>query len=259
MTGRKRQIVGAIGVLLIGWSTGILDPAALDVPVWWRLIATAGFLALVVGWIAAGMIADLLPEEHGTFLVAFDDTRLGGGEIWELNDDKWEDLTVSGSLKKWEDSTKDVYECREYDPELNRAIGNWRESKPGSALAAEATVEDALAAIRELRLDLEPDAAESREIKRRIRGIIRTLDRERAEAQQSLIDKHAAPNVGGSRTISEVLEDELPDDYHPEAMKDEETDPDPVSPHPENDEISFDVLDDEDDALPVVADGGADE
>lgn len=252
----KRWIVGIVGVTMIAWSAGWIDPVE-SIPVWWRLVATGGMLALGAGWIAAGMLNDLLPDDEGIYLVAFTDTDLGGGEIYEINEDQWADLEVHGSLNAWEDSPKRVYECREYDEDRNVAIGNWRESKPGSAIAAEATVDDALAAIRELRLDLEPDAAEARELKRRMRGIIRTLDKERQEAQQATLDDHIAPNVGGSRTISEIIEDSLPDDMHPETMS-QDMDEAVARRSNGDDTISFDVLEDDDALDPVAADGGHD-
>ena len=252
----KRTLIGGVGVLLIAWSTGVIDPDVIDVPVWWRLVALGAFLTLAGAWIGAGKINDLLPDDEGTYLVELDDTRLGGGRIWELNDEQWQDLTVAGSLHQWDESTKDVYEVREYDPELNRAIGNWRETKPSSAIMAEKTVEDALAAVAELRRVYEQEAAEAKALKRQLRGTVRELDRERAKAQDQLLDEHVAPSVGDSPTISEVLEDQLPDDHHPEAMK-ESDDKEPAAPHPEQDEISFDVLDGGGEAL--ATDGGKDE
>ena len=257
MTDWKRVVIGGVGLLLIGWSTGVINPDAFDVPVWWRLVVTGAFLVAVAGWVAAGKINDLLPEDHGTYLVELDDTRLGGGAIYELNDEQWSDLTVAGSLNQWEESTKDVYECREYDPELNRAVGNWRESKPSSAIMAEKTVEDALAAVKELRRVYEVEAAEAKALKRQIRGVARTLDKERAKAQDQLLDEHVAPSVGDSPTISDVLEDQLPDDYHPDAMIDKEDGTEPAAPHPEQNDISFDVLDGGGEAL--ATDGGKDE
>ena len=259
MTDWKRMVIGAVGLLLIGWSTGVIDPNALDVPIWWRLVVTGAFLVAVAGWVAAGKINDLLPEDHGTYLVELDDTRLGGGSMYELNDEQWQDLTVVGDLHQWEQTKHPTYECRSYDPDLNRAVGNWRETKPASAILAEQTVEDALAAVAELREVFEPEAAKARHLKRQIRGIARTADRERAEAQQQLVDQHTTPNIGDSRTISEIIEDEIGDEYHPEAMSEDTNEPESVAPHPANegDEISFDVLDGGGEAL--ATDGGSDE
>ncbi|MCW8172798.1 hypothetical protein D8S78_13295 [Natrialba swarupiae] len=145
-----------------------------------------------------------------------------GGAIWELSEDRFADLEVSGTLHQWDQSTRRVYEVRDYDPNTNVAIANWRESEPGSALARERTVEDVFAAIRELREDLEPDAAKGRELQRRIRGIVRQIDRERAEAQQRALDEHIAPDVGDSRTISDIVDESLPDDLHPERCMDDD-------------------------------------
>ena len=250
----KREIVGAIGVLLIGWSTGVIDPEAFDVPIYWRLFATAVFLVAVAAWIGTGKVEDELPEDHGVFLIVQDDTRLGGGKIWELTEDDFENLTVSGgSLYQWDTEKKRIYECRSYDDELNIAEANWKESKPASALNAERSVEDVLAAIRELRLQIEPEAAEAKALKRQMRGIIRRLDTQRAKQQQEIIDDYATPDLG-DETLTDIIEDELPEDLHPHSGDDH--DPDPVTDHPEAD-VSFDVLDSGGEAL--ATDGGNDE
>jgi len=253
----KRAIVAVIGLLLIGWSTGVVDPDALDVPIWWRLAATAAFLSLVAGYLAADSIYALLPDEKGIFLVVFDNTNDGGGEIHELNKDQWENLTVYGTLFPWDQSKERVYECRYYDEDDCVAVGNWKESKPESALAAEASVEDALIAIDELRSVLEPDAAEARALKRSFRGIVRRLDKERAEAQDEAVDGHIAPNIGGSKTISEIVEESLPEDLHPESMKlDDEQIARRDDSQPE--QIEFDLLEDGDALEPIDAEAGAD-
>jgi len=253
----KRAAVAVIGLLLIGWSMGVIDPNTIDVPVWWRLAATAAFLSLAAGYFAADSVYALLPEERGIFLVVFDNTEEGGGEIHELNKDQWDELTVYGSLHPWEQSSERVYECRDYDPDRCVAVGSWKESKPESALAAEATVEDALIAIDELRSVLEPDAAEARALKRSFRGIVRRLDKERAEAQDEAVDSHIAPNIGGSKTISEIVEESLPENLHPESMKlDEEKIARRNDSQPE--QISFDLLEEGEALEPIEPEGRAD-
>jgi len=166
----KRRLVGLVGIGLIAWSTGVIDPDALDVPQTWRLVVTGGFLPGIAAWVAAAKVHDLLPEDRGIFLVELraDDDR--GGALYELNEDQWADLTVHGSLFEWPGTKERCYEVREYRPEENVAVGTWRETKPASELAGEATVDDAMASIRELRQDIEPDAAEARELKRRLGG-----------------------------------------------------------------------------------------
>lgn len=250
----KNRLAWLVAAIMVAWAAGWIDPFE-TIPIWWRLVATGAALAAIGGYSAAGRIHGMLPDEEGIYLLAFRSDEEAGA-MWELSEDQWADLEVHGSLKPWEESPKRVYECREYDPDRNVAIGNWRESVAGSTLAAEATVDDVMALIRELRNDLEPAAAEAREMKRRIRGIVRTLDSERFEAQQAVVDEHIAPNIGGSATISEVIDDHL-GDLHPEARDDDlEQRAAARSPHPEGDEISFDVLEDTDALEPVATDGG---
>jgi dihydrofolate reductase len=140
---------------------------------------------------------------------------LGGGAIYELSPEAFEDMRVIGSLHQWDASSRRVYEVVEYNRTHNVAVGNWRETKPESALAAERTPEDAITAVRELLQNLEPDVAEAREIRRRFRGIVRELDADRAEAQQAILDEHVAPDLGSSRAISDVIDEQIPEDLHP--------------------------------------------
>lgn len=187
-----------------------------QVPTWWPVAVVTIAAAGVAGYWAAKKILALLPDETGIYIVEFDAAETGGGAIYELSEEAFEDMRVlGGDLYQWNRSPKRVYEVRHYDRDHNVALANWRETKPASALAAPPTVEDALAAVRELRENLEPDVAEAREVKRRIRGIVRELDHDRAEAQQAILDDHVAPDLGESRVISEIVDDEIPDELHP--------------------------------------------
>lgn len=253
-------LAAALAVAGIAQSTNADLMSSVELPISSELLITLALVVGAAGYITADKIEALLPEDRGVILVAFKADE-SAGEIFELSEDQWEDMEVhGGTLHSWDEARGEVYEVRSYDPDRNVAVANWRESKPGSAIAAEATVEDALAAIRELRYDLEPDAAEARELKRRIRGIVRVLDKQRAEAHDALLDKHIAPAVGDSKSVSEVLEEQLPDDLHPESMDsdlDEKT-ARRSGGHPENgDTVSFDLLDDSEAMQPVAADGGS--
>jgi len=63
----------------------------------------------------------------------------------------------AGTLFEWPVAAR-VYECREYRPEDNVAVANWRESVAGSELAGEVHVVDAMDQIAELRDEFEPEA-----------------------------------------------------------------------------------------------------
>jgi len=94
----------------------------------------------------------------------------------------------SGTLFEWP-TAKRVYEVKEYRPEENVAVANWRESIAGSQLAGDCLVADAIDHIEEIRTVLEPEAQKSRRLQRRIRSIIRKLDRRRMEDQQEILDQ----------------------------------------------------------------------
>ena len=214
-------IFGALGLAVAQWAGWV----SLGIPDWWPLAAGIVVSAAGAAYVGADKVSALIPEEEGIWLIAFQADGKGG-EIWEIHEDDWADMSVDGTLYEWSESPRRLYECREYDADANHAVANWRESKPGSALARGESVEDALAAIRELRKDLEPEAAKHRELRRRLRGIVRQLDRQRAEQLNRAIDEATVDKDMGEATISDVLEDSLPDDLHPHAgggVDDEQT------------------------------------
>jgi len=115
-----------------------------------------------------------------------------------------------GTLFEWP-TAKRVYEVKEYRPEENVAVANWRESIAGSQLAGDCLRADAIDHIEEIRTVLEPEAQKSRRLQRRIRSIIRKLDRRRMEDQQEILDPTTTPSFGKSgATVSEVVAEEVP-------------------------------------------------
>jgi len=210
-------VIAAFGLLLS--MLGVINPS---LPQWWPLIPIMAIAAGIAGYGGAGKVYELIPDRDGILLISFTTTDGKGGEIWEIYEDDWQEMTVHGTLFEWAESPRRVYECRDYDPERNTAVANWRESKPASALAQERTVEDAFGAIRELREDLEPAVAEARELRRRYRGILRSLDEERTKARARQLDGATLDKGLDSTTISEAVDEHLPDDLHPDAGMGEE-------------------------------------
>jgi len=184
------------------------------------LVVVVALAVAGVGYIAAGKIEGLLPDEEGIYLVALDASDQAGGAVWELSEDQFEDMTVhAGTLFQWPVS-KRVYEVREYDPMENKAVANWRESVAASELAGEVEVVDALEAIAELRDEFEPAAQRFRIIQRRLRSVARKMDRRRDRDQQAILDPHLSPTFGDDRAgISEVLDEEMPDHLLPKSMQ----------------------------------------
>jgi len=216
LDNNRRAVYFAGAALLVAYYAGWIPESPL--PSWWPVALVAIGAAGAAGHVAAGKVLDLLPDPEGILLVEFKASDAGGGAIYELSEDRFADMRVVGSLYQWDRSPRRVYEVREYDREHNVAVGNWRETVPASELAEPPTVDDALAAIRELREDLEPDVAKARETRRRLRGIVRRLDKDRAEAQQKLLDNHVAPDLGDSEPISQVVDEMVPEELHPEQV-----------------------------------------
>jgi hypothetical protein len=203
-------------------------------------VATAAVVAVVAGLASAGKIESLLPDPEGIYIVAFRASDDTGGEIWEVSEDQFADMEVHGSLFEWP-VAKRVYETLEYRPEENVAVGNWRESVAGSSIADNYSVADAMDEVEELRREFEPEAQKSRRLQRRIRSIVRKLDRRRLKDQQEVIDPTTNPEFSDSRaTVSEVVEEEVPDDLRPDSMRDE---PEVSNGDQSEEMVGFDLLD----------------
>ncbi|RLM51930.1 hypothetical protein [Halorubrum sp. Atlit-28R] len=205
------------------------------------VVATAAVAIAIGGYVAGGYVVDLLPEEEGIYLVAFEANDDTGGAVYELSEDQFADMEVhAGSLFEWP-VAKRVYECREYRPEDNVAVANWRESVAGSELAGNVQVVDALEAVAELREEFEPDAQEARRLKRRLRSIARTLDKRRLKDQEAILDPTLTPSFEDEgATVSAILDEELPDDLKPESMKGDDID---TERNGHGDTIGFELLD----------------
>jgi len=206
------------------------------------VVMTAAVAVGIGGYVAGGYVADLLPDDEGIYLVAFEASDDTGGSIWELSEDQFADMDVhAGTLFEWP-VAKRVYECREYRPDDNVAVANWRESVAGSELAGDVNVADAFEQIAELREEFEIDARRGRRIKRRLRSITRTIDRRRLEDQEAILDPTLTPSFDDEEaTISAVIADELPDDLKPESMKAGDTPNTERNGHGET--IGFELLD----------------
>lgn len=207
------------------------------------IVGTAAVVAGIAGFAAAGKIQSLLPDEEGIYIVAFESSDDTGGAIYEISEDQFDAMEVAyGSLFEWPVG-KRVYECKEYRPEENVAVGNWRESIAASQLAGDAQVVDAMDQIAELRDEFEPEARKSRHLKRRIRSIVRKLDRRRLLDQQEIIDPTTTPAFKrDDATVSQVVQEEVPDELLPESMTASETDETTNGQDPET--VGFEVLDD---------------
>lgn len=215
----SRIIIGTAAIAFLAAMFGIIDPS---IPAWWPLIPWMLLAGMVAAFVAAIWIYALIPEREGILLVSLRADE-DGGQVWELYEDTWEEMSVDGQLYEWAESPRRVYEVRDYLPEENHAIANWREAKPASAILAERTPEDAIEAVAELRQIYEPEAARARRMQRRIRGIVRRLDQERTRARAEQLDQATGLESIDSPSITEILEQELPEDLHPESGRTELT------------------------------------
>jgi len=220
-------ILGSAGVMLAQWAGWI----NLGIPAWWPLIPAIAAAAGLAGYVAGDLIADLIPEEEGILVVSLRADE-DGGQIWELHEDTFADMWVWGSLYRWPNAARPVYEARAYDPVHNVAVGNWRESMPASAFLSEVSVEDAMGAVAELRKDLEPEAAKAKEYQRRFRGISRKIDAKRTRERFQTVDEVSAIDKGSkNETLQDLIDAELPPDLHPEAGRDADGIKPPTNTH----------------------------
>jgi len=211
------------------------------------LVATAAVGALAVGYVVGGKIEDLLPDDEGIYIVAFEAHDDTGGSIYEVSEDKFDAAeVVAGTLFEWP-VAKRVFECKEYRPEDDVIVGNWRESVASSQLAGNHSVADIYDDIHEIRTDLEPSTQRARALQRNIRSILRDLDRRRLESQQEVLDPTTNPSFNGESTVSEVIEEHMPNELIPESMQGSDYGTDNRSNgHDDSDTLGFEVLDDND-------------
>lgn len=238
------RTLAALSLVYVGY-VELTDATYPSVPSGSETAVLAAVCVAIAGYVAAGKIADLLPEDEGIYLVAFKASDETGGEVWELTEDQFADMEVKGgTLFQWP-TAKRVYECREYRPEENIAVANWRESVAGSELAGDTLVTDAMEAIAEIRQEYEPAERQLRLIKRRLRGIARKQDRRRARDQNAQLDPHTNPTFGDdSASISEILQEELPEELRPESMDVDEQVRENGEGEPE-DFAGFEILDEQ--------------
>lgn len=71
---------------------------------------------------------------------------------------------------------------------------------------------------------IDDEVAAFRQIRRRLAGIVRRLDYQRARAENAVLDDHRHPSFD-SDTIDDVIADEVPDEYLPDYLKDGGKDP----------------------------------
>ncbi len=219
----RKQWIGLGLVGFGGWWAASAAGVELPVLPEWTELAAAGAVAVIlIGYWAGGKIYDMLPEQHGIFLICFDSDDDAGGEVWELSDDQFDSMEVhNGRLLQWE-SAKRVYECRSYNRDRNKAVGNWRETAAGSELAAEHKPTQVMRKIRILRDEFETEAERAKALRNRFPAIIRRLDRERAKDQARSLEPHLTPSADRSAGVSQIIEESLPDHLQPDGMSGDE-------------------------------------
>jgi hypothetical protein len=237
----SRIIIGTIAIAFLASFFGIINPS---IPDWWPLIIWGVVAAVGTAFVASIYLYALIPDKEGILLVSLrgDDD---GGEIWELYEDEFEELEVDGTLYEWSESPRRVYEVRDYEPEENAAVANWREAEPASAILEKRTADDAIEFISELREVYEPEAARARRLQRRIRGITRRLDRERTRANLEQMDRETGLEDIDSPAISDILDEEIPDDLHPEAGGGDLDEVDESTENGTNGNVDIELNDDE--------------
>lgn len=224
-----------------------------NVPDWWPiagllLVATAG-----VGYVVGGKIADLLPDPLGTIIVAQKSYAGDGGQIWELNDPAVEEMeVVQGELFRWEGTATDVFEVREYRPEQNVAVGNWKATKAPSELSSPVEREEIMRQIETLRTDHEQSARYGEAIRNAIPALLRSLDKRRAKNLNAALEGHISPSLG-EKSIDDMIREQVPDEALPNYLTndgDQEG-----SDEPEEIGAAIEILDDSEPLDPIDPDG----
>jgi hypothetical protein len=220
-------------------------PSVPEMPDETGIIVLGGLVLLFGGYVAAGKIEGLLPEDRGIFLVAFEASDHTGGKVYELSEDRFADLEVKeGTLFQWPVSER-VYECRTYNPDANTAVAGWRGSPAASELAGGHDLEDAYAAIEELRDEYEPAQRKLNRIQRRLRSVARTLDRRRARDQNRMLEPNVSPTFDDEDAgVRGVIQDEFPDELLPDSLQEDSDDDRDDQDDEQGEFVDFSVLDD---------------
>lgn len=245
-----RTLIVVVAAYLVLSSQGYAPPltALPNIPAWWPFPVVIAGGAGAVAWVVGGMIADLMPQPDGHYVVAQEGGDEQGGEVWELNDAAWEEMNVTrGELYPWTGSPKDAHEVRIYNDATNTSVANWRgteSAKVASELLAQPTVKEAMENIRELRDEYERAAREGDYIKRNVGGMLRKLDKRRAKDYNAALQGVVAPSLNEGKSYEEIIEDILPEEVQPDHLSadDDGEEPDPTEEY--GTEMDFQVLED---------------
>lgn len=159
-----------LGVLLLAAGLAVYLGYDNEIPRWLRLFAITAGIGIALGYAPAARIVAWLYRPTYTYLVDVD-SRTDEFAIWQLPPKVWRDLEVTEGELYDVRAIAPAWECREYDPEENTAIGTWR----GSASDLE-LIEDR-DAIDEIRTILEELAQEGLSIRIKQSGIVRSAVR----------------------------------------------------------------------------------
>lgn len=239
---RNIAVLGGIIAVFYG-ATDAQPPSGVSIPEWTPLFGVIAICGAIGILFASGKIEDMWPEDHGIYLAvvkARTETRAKTVvEVWELTEDDWADLkVVDGPLNELPDTKHRAYECYAYNEDSNTAVGNWKETVPASQIIGHKDISDAMDDIQELRNHLEPMAKRGRYIRHNLTGILRELDRQRAENQARALEPSIAPSFGGE-SVSDAIERCLPSELQPSRIADNED----VEETDDSDGLQFEILD----------------
>jgi len=232
---------------------GLIEPV--EMPAGSGLVVMAAVIVAIAGWIVAGKIEGLLPDDHGIYIPVIN----AYGEpfqLWELTEDQWEDLdVVDGPLKHIPDAKYRAYEAFAYNPEKNVAVSTWRKTLEGSDVVGQPTADAALDLVKEMRDDLEDEARYGRVLRRQLPSVIRRLDRRRAMEQNKALEPNLTPSFADGDSLDDLIGQELPNQVLPDRLSQDEAVGHSDGSEDVGDEFEVDVAVDGADALEPLADG----
>lgn len=200
-------LIYAVALYAAAIVTGYVD--APDVPDWWPILAALVVAGGAVGILVGDKIGNLWPDQFDNLLVAQDAGREDGGAIFELNDAALDEMGLkkADSLFEWDWGT---LECRNYNPDENVAVGNWKGTKTGSELSKPVTREQVMKDVTRLREQHEEDARFGEAVRKSIPALLRKLDKQRAQTLNAALEGRVTPDLGAG-SIDDMIRDFLPD------------------------------------------------
>ena len=240
----------------------------LGIPLWARVLLVFGAVAAVGGHWLGSKIFDQ-PEPDWQYLHVYNEADPTTPYVEKVTPAVMQDMDVYGGRRlSSPDGSPNHYYCRYYngDPDNPVAHVTHKDVPSDSELLGTkpSVIEEKIVAMRET---YEDTHGQYRWVLDHLYMVVRRLDFRRTESQNAVLDDHVTPSVN-DESVSDVVDDIMPDRLKPERLQGGEPDEDHASSRDDDEESIEDTTEDiapdsvsepADAALPAATDGGKNE